>query len=803
MPHRPILTVLLLLAPTGHAQQQKPIHAEVIESFESDTNLRAWTLRDVKGTLSTDHATEGQRSARLHYPQWKEGMGLWPASIVDHGRGGFRVRDWSRFEKLLFDVYSATDQQTTLKLRLDDATGKRWTRAFAVPSKEPFTVEVPISSLSIDTTQVVHFDLYMTKPAIDTIYFVDHIRLEAYPLTVEEAKLVPDVFGAGKVGVAGCKLSRAGTCQIEIANSVGHVVARHQELTQVLNWQWDGLANGKPAPPGRYQAVLKVTDTAWGKGTAPLRELGLFDILPPDKQPQAVAWYEPTTQKVMLHDRPVAGRTILDWADLSSGKPGLPPLRIDMCRNEYEGAQVVWLTRERRMKLRFAIEGLRHAQSNVSFPMARSTIYQVGYVETQDPKTYKVDFIGWWPDPLLPTEEMFVEPGECMPIWISLKSEPDTQPGPYRGRLGVWADRERVGSLPLEVHVHDAIVPRTTTVRTTFSTYNGMIAKIYGGELTPQMWRKYQELIADHRVNPDSIYRSSPPPIEDVDYFTKRGQLNAFNLMYLRRSDKKHLYDAAHLQRIASVLDPYVAELRKRGLADKAYIYGFDEVGPDQYPAMRRAFSFLKQRYPEIPTITTGRDHSFGIDSGLDDVVDIWVPLTPRYDLERAEAARARGKEVWWYICCGPRNPYANWFVEYTALEPRLLWWMTYQHKVPGFLYYTMSRWPLQKEPLRIDGHNKTNWNPASYKTFNGDGSLFCGGPDGPITTVRFENVRDGIEDHELLQLLAQRLQDDGKESRSLCNELIPTLTTFTRDARKFAEVRQRLLKRLAGGMTR
>ena len=114
-----------------------------------------------------------------------------------------------------------------------------------------------------------------------------------------------------------------------------------------------------------------------------------------------------------------------------------------------------------------------------------------------------------------------------------------------------------------------------------------------------------------------------------------------------------------------------------------------------------------------------------------------------------------------------------------------------------------MSRWPLQKEPLRIDGRNKTNWNPASYKTFNGDGSLFCGGPDGPITTIRFVNVRDGIEDHELLQLLAQRLQDDGKESRSLCNELIPTLTTFTRDARKFAEVRQRLLKRLAGGMTR
>ena len=162
MPHRPILAALLLLTPAAHAQQQKPSHVEVIESFESDTCLRAWDLRDVTGTLSTNHTTEGQRSARLVYPQWKEGMGLWPASILERGRGGLQVRDWSRFEKLLFDVYSATDQQATLKLRLDDATAKRWTRPFAVPSKERLTVEIPISTRSINTTQIVHFDLYYT-----------------------------------------------------------------------------------------------------------------------------------------------------------------------------------------------------------------------------------------------------------------------------------------------------------------------------------------------------------------------------------------------------------------------------------------------------------------------------------------------------------------------------------------------------------------------------------------------------------------------------------------------------------------
>ena len=87
------------------------------------------------------------------------------------------------------------------------------------------------------------------------------------------------------------------------------------------------------------------------------------------------------------------------------------------------------------------------------------------------------------------------------------------------------------------------------------------------------------------------------------------------------------------------MFDPYVAELRKRGLVHLAYFYGFDEIGGEMFEVVKRTYGFLKKRYPEIPTMTTGRDPSFGIDSGLDDAVDIWVPLTPVYDLELAEKA--------------------------------------------------------------------------------------------------------------------------------------------------------------------
>ena len=801
----PIVKHLLLLLPAaalclaaGCAPPRRPV-VKSFESFEAPDALAAWTLHSIKATLVPDHATAGARAVRLVYPKWQEGRSKWPAAVLDFGRGGFTERDWSRYDALQFDVYNATDREATLKLRIDDEHRTRNQRAFRVPPRTRHTCEVPIARLpgNFDASRVVHYDLYMSQPDAEYVFYVDNIRLVAHPLKLTAAAFAPDPFLGGRVGVR-CETSRCARCQVQILDAAGHVTASHEATAARLAWTWDGTVGTRPAPPGRYSVVLRATDTAPGADRTIVRRLGRFEIVPEAQRPAMVVWHEPTTRKIMLHSRPGTGQAAIGWADIVGGRRGVPPVRIEMARNEYEGAQVVFLARARQVKLRFAIEELRHARSGKPFPMARSTVCQVGYVETKDPKRYKVDFIGWWPDPLLPATDLFAEPGECMPVWVSLKSEPDTAPGLYRGRLAIWADDKRAGALPIKARVHDATLPVTTTVRTAFSTYNHMIAKMHGTkELPHAMLRKYHQFIADHRINPDNIYRRDLPPIDDVEFFARRGQLNAFNILSIPRSSKALPYDDAHLKRIAAMLDPYVAELRKRKLIHLAYIYGFDEVSGDQWAAMRRAFGFLKKRYPDIPLMTTARDHSFGIDSGLDDVVDIWVPLTPAYNLERAEAARTRGRDVWWYICIGPRNPYANWFIEYTALEPRLLWWMTYQHKVPGFLYYTMTRWPLQREPMRLDGRNKTNWVPASWRTANGDGSLFCGGPDGPITTVRFENVRDGIEDHELLTLLARRLGDGGKAGRALCDELIPTLKTFTRDPVAFAAVRLRLLRHL------
>ena len=163
-------------------------------------------------------------------------------------------------------------------------------------------------------------------------------------------------------------------------------------------------------------------------------------------------------------------------------------------------------------------------------------------------------------------------------------------------------------------------------------------------------------------------------------------------------------------------------------MLDHAYIYGFDECTPDMFPLLEQTAQKLRQRVPG----RTAHDHHLrpqlrhghGVKT-----MDAWCPLTPSFDPAQAAKARAAGREVWWYICCGPHHPHANMFIEYPAIEGRLLMGaMTAKQRPDGFLYYQISIWnsrrPITSGPF-------TDWDPRSWTTYHGDGSWTCVGPDG------------------------------------------------------------------------
>ena len=112
------------------------------------------------------------------------------------------------------------------------------------------------------------------------------------------------------------------------------------------------------------------------------------------------------------------------------------------------------------------------------------------------------------------------------------------------------------------------------------------------------------------------------------------------------------------------------------------------------------------------------------------------------------------GDRLWWYVCCGPGEPYNNFFVTMPALSHRVLFWQQKREKIEGLLYWETAWW----NPANV----KDPWTDmATVKEINrnlrGDGSLFYPGKqvgvDGPVSSQRLEMVRDGLEDFDYLTL--------------------------------------------------
>ncbi len=506
---------------------------------------------------------------------------------------------------------------------------------------------------------------------------------------------------------------------------------------------------------GRLDGAMRtVEDTAsytpqvWERLAATIRELELTLDGPLvyartlSKLPEAefaVGLASPM-QKVMIRDFPFGG-----WFD--------DHCEVALARNEREGMQVVVMPFGRDLdEVTVSVSPLKAAGGGAAF-VGGVEVSLVGHVDVVDTTPYETDYQGWYPDPLLSFQQSCpVKADEHVSFWIDVGTQRETAAGLYEGAITVQAAGCRPVTLGLRVNVWDFELPTGTHLPNAFTYSEPEVASFYRGKWNNELAYKYYDLILDHRLNVDHLYRRNSPDITMLKYAAARGQ-NAFNVGGVFRRTAR---DGSTPE-----LDAYIDRLKREGLFGMAYVYGFDEVKAEKFAEIREVFEAVHQLYPGLKTMTTAQDWSFGAETGLRDAVDIWVPTTDQYNLAEARKLRAEGKQMWWYICVVPIHPYANWFVECPAIEARLLMGaMSYKYEVDGFLYYLISLWHGNRGPIASGPY--TDWNPGSFfneknsKTANGDGSLICPGPNGPLATIRLKNIRDGLDDYDYLYILAE-----------------------------------------------
>jgi len=471
-------------------------------------------------------------------------------------------------------------------------------------------------------------------------------------------------------------------------------------------------------------------------------------------------------------------------------------LELSLARNEKESFQVAVMPRGDGLKgVKVSVGDLRTEGGEV---LSADNIGcdVVGYVETKGKPPYKVPYIGWWPDPILDfLGPIDIQAGDLQAFWVRVKTPKTQAPGVYSGTLTVSAEGAEPAQFPLKVTVHSFALPDHTSLPTAITFFEHP-PQMGGAENWRDMKIVWADFLADYQIDYDSLYRGGPPDFDIVQHLHDQGRLVAFNLgNVFNAGTSEEGFDQAIAETIERIRPGY-EKAKELGLLDHAYIYGFDERPKEQFGLLEKSAQALRQAFPDVILMTTSYDQSYGLESEVK-TIDAWCPLTPQFKPEVVEEARAGGKYVWWYICCGPHNPFANWFVEYAAIESRLLMGaMTAKFRPDGFLYYALTIWndnkPIESGPF-------TDWNPVSWTTYHGDGSLICSGPGGkPVPTIRLENYRDGMEDYAYACILDEAIRrteaggdlsdaekawlTDAKQAAVVPDELVETMAEYSHD---------------------
>jgi hypothetical protein len=169
--------------------------------------------------------------------------------------------------------------------------------------------------------------------------------------------------------------------------------------------------------------------------------------------------------------------------------------------------------------------------------------------------------------------------------------------------------------------------------------------------------------------------------------------------------------------------------------------------------------------------------------------VDAWLPVLENYDPVVSHArALSHNEESWVYFLHSTRPPYFNPItLDHPGIESKFTGWFLWKYRVRGIAYYSLNDW--SKNPWTspmTDGHNGDTF--MLYPPSQSNTAIAYGSNDHRfVPSIRFELMRDSLEDYEYLYLLAggqrQPVVGQTNTADAQVNKIISGLTSYTRDS--------------------
>lgn len=589
---------------------------------------------------------------------------------------------------------------------------------------------------------------------------------------------------------------------------------------------WKELAKGIPSPATEYNWNTAIVEK--GKGYR-LGVRAVDNQGAASKWVESNGWFEIVAGQVSFN---LGVATALERVPRSGGAAYRPAAAasISLAQGESEALQLVLLNVMRPCKgVTVAVRAPGDAEGR-ALPAGWVTLNPVGYVQTTLPK-YDVPRTGWWADVLLPRQPFDLEPGKVQPVWVSVHCPRDAAAGRYMAKLEAGTPEGEAHAVTLSVNVWDFVIPQRGSLKAMCLEAGEDAHKFYGlkdGQPEAEELRKaiYAKL-CDSRIGPGGKALcgfgwnkpSGPVRFQDGKYdfseadrwgeFLFSRGMNAFVCASFPKLGKFGFpaqYSEQWRKDWSSCVAAYADHLRAKGWLDMAYSYNIDEAPPAMWEACKANFRLSKLAAKDLRVMQCLNDPK-GV-AALAGSADTWDVNVAQYHQSLVAQRQAAGDEVWWCVCCWPSD-HPNLFLDYPALDARIIGWLSWKLGVSGFEYWSAASWGKNTRPVAAI---ESAWIAKAFGEYNGDGYLLYPGPDRSIlSSIRLEALRDGLEDYEYLAILRRLVaaakakggnpQEIAAAEKLLAvpDEICRQDLTFTQEAAVILKAREQLALAIQG----
>ncbi|MBS7611800.1 DUF4091 domain-containing protein [Candidatus Bathyarchaeota archaeon] len=526
------------------------------------------------------------------------------------------------------------------------------------------------------------------------------------------------------------------------------------------------------------------------------------------------------------------------FKDSAKPEDAVREVAINAARNEYEAVQIVVRPFEDIDTFRVCATGLRHESND--YMIAKIYLRFVGYVPVKrnTPDSPPEELVrkapDLFPDPLLEEETVKLRKDENQPIWLTVYIPKDAPAGNYYGELLLEGFGEEAVKIYLKVH--DVTLPskRALKLSNFLSPYN--ISRFHNARLwSEEYWailKAYAQNMAEHRqssiITPilelTRIYRGNGRLEFDfqlldrwINLFREAGVIGIIEGGYLAGRPPRTVEGwwtvqeflsasyrvlnkdggLAYVQEPVKVSSPIFEEfisqfmpalqnhLEDIGLLDNYLQHIADEPIDRNAESYKLIVNLVRKYAPKIRIIEASTCKQ------LVDYINVLVPLLDDYDrnMNFYEERKKKGNGVWFYICLAPTGRYPNRFIDYSLVKVRILHWINFKYGLEGYLHWGYNYWTEKPfEDVENEPHHPFSLPP-------GDAFIVYPGKSGPLDSIRFEALRDGVEDYEMLKMLVEEKGLD--EAIGLCSTAVKNITEYVRTSREFLSIRLKLISEL------